>query len=104
MEENPLNADKSQNVLESLRGHLISTFPNLSSSLPLSQIRNDTAGNISMVMPLKRREEPTVNSTKGYINMGLPLDTPTFMLQVCTVGNIDNFGLIKNYTNFLAQK
>ena len=74
--------DKSQNVLVTLREHLNVTFPNLAATLPLSQIRNDTLGNISMVMPLKSRAEPCENSTKGYINMGLPLDTPTFMLQV----------------------
>lgn len=82
MEETTFSADKSQNVLVTLREHLSVAFPNLSACVPMSQIRNDTTGNISMVMPLKSKSEPTGSSTKGYINMGLPLDTPTFMLQV----------------------
>ena len=81
MEPSVVNPDKSQNVLVTLREHLKVTFPNLAATLPLSQIRNDTLGNISMVMPLKSQAEPSGNTTKGYINMGLPLDTPTFMLQ-----------------------
>jgi hypothetical protein len=76
------NANKSQNILITLREHLAVAFPSLSTYLPLSQIRNDTAGNISLVMPLKSRSEPTGASTRGYVNMGLPLDAPTFMLQV----------------------
>ena len=82
MEGNLIDPDKSQNILATLREHLMVAFPNLSTSLPHNQIRNDTAGNISMVIPLPSKDEPTNNSVKGYINMGLPLDTPTFMLQV----------------------
>ena len=77
-----IQPDKSQNVLGTLRSHLENAYPNLASTLPLSQIRIDTLGNISMVMPLKSRAEPSNNTTKGCINMGLPLDSPTFMLQV----------------------
>ena len=82
IQENRVDADKSQNILATLREHLMVAFPNLASTLSLNQIRNDTAGNISMVMPLRSKAEPTGQFSKGYINMGLPLDTPTFMLQV----------------------
>ena len=82
MEGNPIDPDRSQNILATLREHLTVAFPHLSANLAQNQIRNDTAGNISMVIPLLSKVEPTENSDKGYINMGLPLDTPTFMLQV----------------------
>ncbi len=83
METDPQSmADKSAMVLVNLQRHLEEVFPNLSATLPLSQIRNDTAGNISMVMPLRMRSEPVTASLRGYMNLGLPLDSPTFMLQV----------------------
>ena len=82
MEETGLDAEKSQSMLVNLRDHLVLAFPNLlTQTMPLSLIRNDTEGNISLVVPLKSRAEPTVSSARGYVNMGLPLDTPTFMLQ-----------------------
>ena len=85
MEGNSIDPEKTQTILSTLREHLTAAFPNLSVTLPHNQIRNDTAGNISMVFPLPSKDEPTSNSEKGYINMGLPLDTPTFMLQVCLI-------------------
>ena len=89
MEETGLDAEKSQNMLVNLRDHLILAFPNLlGQTMPLSLIRNDTEGNISLVVPLKSRAEPTGSSTRGYVNMGLPLDTPTFMLQFIPMWSI----------------
>lgn len=96
IEGTPIEPDKSQNILATLREHLMIAFPHLSISLPLNQIRNDTAGNISMVMPLRSKAEPTGSTHKGYINMGLPLDTPTFMLQFTPIAIIpdeDNVNL-----------
>ena len=78
-----LNPRNIQTILVNLRDHLVYAFPNLlAQTIPLSLIRNDTEGNISLVVPLKSRAEPTGSTPRGYINMGLPLDTPTFMLQV----------------------
>lgn len=88
IEGTPIEPDKSQNILATLREHLMIAFPHLSLTLPLNQIRNDTAGNISMVMPLRSKSEPTGSTDKGYINMGLPLDTPTFMLQFTPIAII----------------
>ena len=74
MEETGLDAEKSQSMLVNLRDHLVLAFPNLlTQTMPLSLIRNDTEGNISLVVPLKSRAEPTVSSARGYVNMGLPL-------------------------------
>lgn len=81
---------KSEVVLEALRDHLANEFPFLSSSLALSQIRSDTAGRTSLVMPLKMRSEPVNSSTRGYVTMGLPLDTPTFMLQFTPVAIVSD--------------
>ena len=82
MEETGLDPVKIQTILVNLRDHLVLVFPNLlTQTMPLSLIRNDTEGNISLVVPLMSRSEPTGSSPKGYVNMGLPLDTPTFMLQ-----------------------
>ena len=82
-ETKTIDLERSQNILVNLRDHLVYAFPKLlSQTIPLSLIRNDTAGNISLVVPLKSRAEPTSFSARGYVNMGLPLDTPTFMLQV----------------------
>ena len=85
MEEDIISTEKSQYILATLREHLRIAFPNLSTTLPLNQIRSDTSGNVSMVMPLRSRAEPTGNTLKGYITMGLPLDNPTFMLQFTPV-------------------
>ena len=82
MEGTKIDAERSQNILTTLREHLALAFPNLSSTIHLNQIRYDTAGQISMVFPLRSKGEPTNLSNRGYINMGLPLDTPTFMVQV----------------------
>lgn len=90
MEGNSIDPEKTQTILSTLREHLTAAFPNLSITLPHNQIRNDTAGNISMVFPLPSKDEPTSNSEKGYINMGLPLDTPTFMLQLTPMAIISD--------------